>query len=71
MTWPIVLSIEYNQANWKEIRPILSSLNIYPIDGGSIVIGIWKLKFRYCKKKKQVKRGVRGIVPKSFEPFFE
>ena len=35
MTWPIAPSIEYNQANWKEIRQILSSLNIYPIDGGS------------------------------------
>ena len=35
MTWPIAPSIEYNQANWKEIRPILSSLNIYPIDDGS------------------------------------
>lgn len=68
MTWLIALSIEYNQANWKEIRPILSSLNIYPIDGGGIVIGIWKLKFRYCKKNKW--KG-ESEVPKSFEPFFE
>ena len=69
MTWLIALPIEYNQANWKEIRPILSSLNIYPIDGGSIVIGIWKLKFRYCKKKNKWKG--ESEVPKSFEPFFE
>ena len=42
MTWPIAPSIEYNQANWKEIRPILSSLNIYPIDGGSeMTWNIW------------------------------
>ena len=42
MTWPIAPSIEYNQASWKEIRPILSSLNIYPIDGGSeMTWNIW------------------------------
>lgn len=63
MTWLIALSIEYNQANWKEIRPILSSLNIYPIDGGSIVIGIWKLKFRYCKKKTSEKGSQRYPNP--------
>ena len=73
MTWPIAPSIEYNQANWKEIRPIyipdrwwkwndlqymIWNTSYFPShvtclklwSRQSIVIGIWKLKFRYCKK---------------------
>ena len=69
MTQPIAPSIEHNQTNWKEIRPILSSLNIYPIDGGSEMTD-GKQQRHFGKVIKQIaENGLAGAnvrVPKEF-----